>query len=486
MSAHKIYFSSFLLSKSDSGLDECQDAICTPDGCQITQLGASAIVQLGTPLRFAVADGVTTAFYSGFWAAQLVGLFRDGPMQDWVCDGPAWKKAADDAWLEFIHSRELGSISQNRLSERDPASATFCGIEIAESTSDFCGLFWRAIAIGDSCVIHLSKSHASESEPDTIFFSHPCKKAADFSCMTSAVSNYEENPLPDEFAEAMLNQPILRDGDILLLATDALCEWMIKLNENGSPIWKTIAEEDNQEAFKRMVESARCELAPERRLKDDDVALIVIRIGDKPSEFLDDSWVYVPGPFLPERRESTDISNFSALFTPKVDPNRPESASIPQDEVADETEVCESTRGGDNTSASQCLFETYPPTRLYANKVTALLGHNRIFRWLFSMACDDNDAKLLKPIRDTGERMLCFLDALFERFYIAKDRSRILAEKIVTYFRNRSETKAERPYGIVTCKKKAKEDIIATDAVKAEFKSIESDKEEKSAKNAGQ
>jgi hypothetical protein len=318
MSALKIYFSSFLLPKSDSGPDECQDAISTPAGCEGAQQNEGAILQQGSPLRFAVADGVTTAFYSGFWASQLVSLFREGPMQNWACDGPAWKQAADEKWLEYIHTRELGSISQNRLVQRDSASATFCGIEITANTAENNELSWRVIAVGDSCVIHLSERYASASAPEEISFSHPCKKSSDFSCVTSAISNYEENRLPQEFTEQAPDQPVLMDGDILLLATDALCEWMLKLKESGHPVWKTIAEANDQEAFRRMVENARCELAPERRLKDDDVALIVIRVGDQPSAFISDSWVYVPGPPLPTRIASGDNSGFSSLFSAAV------------------------------------------------------------------------------------------------------------------------------------------------------------------------
>lgn len=315
MSARKIYFSSFLLPKSDSDPDECQDAISTPTCCEDQQQNKSALVQQGSPLRFAVADGVTTAFYSGFWANQLVSLFRDGALQNWACDGPAWKQAADEKWLEYIHARQLGSISQNRLVQRDPAAATFCGIEISANTEENHEPSWRVIAIGDSCVIHLSERYATESAPEEITFSHPCKNAADFSCVTSAISNYEENRLPQEFMEYVPDQPVLMDGDILLLATDALCEWMIKLKESGQPVWKTIAEANDQEAFRLMVKNARRELDPERRLKDDDVALIVIRVGDQPSAFIADSWVYVPGPPLPNRIEPEFNSSFSSLFS---------------------------------------------------------------------------------------------------------------------------------------------------------------------------
>lgn len=333
MPTPKISFSSFLLPKSDAALDECQDAICTPAGCDVSIQSECRLGQAGTPLRFAVADGVTTAFYSGYWAAQLVSLFGQGLLQDWNNDGPTWKQTADNKWREYIQKRELGSISQNRLSQRDPASATFCGIEIAESTSESSGLSWRVIAVGDSCVIHLSAGYSSESAPNTIFSSHPCTKAADFSCMTAAISNYEEYPLPPEFAENVRSHGCLRFGDILLLATDALCEWMIKLSESGKPVWKTIAETNDQDAFERMVQNARQEADPERRLKDDDVALIVIRVGDQPSSFLSDSWVYEPGPALPAKVTPAGTSLFNALFVGRTD-ETPSQADLQQQESA--------------------------------------------------------------------------------------------------------------------------------------------------------
>lgn len=333
MPTPKISFSSFLLPKSDSALDECQDAIYTPAGSDVSIQSECRLGQPGTPLRFAVADGVTTAFYSGFWAAQLVSLFGEGLLQDWSIDGPTWKQTADYKWREYIQDRDLGSISKNRLSQRDPASATFCGIEIEASTSESNELSWRVVAVGDSCVIHLFACSSSESDPNAIFSSFPCKKAADFSCMTSAISNYEEYPLPMEFAANTVNQLVLGHGDVLLLATDALCEWMIKFAESGNPVWKTIIEANDHEAFKRMVENARCEAAPERRLKDDDVALIVIRVGDQQSSFLSNSWVYEPGPFLPTKVTAASSSDFSALFAVPSG-NTPSQVDFPQQEPA--------------------------------------------------------------------------------------------------------------------------------------------------------
>ena len=312
MTPLKICYSSFLLPKSDSDLVECQDALCTPLGGE-PSVTNELILSDNEPLRFAVADGVTTAFYSGYWAGQLVSLFHEheGLLGDWNQDAINWKQAADVKWQENILKRELGSISQNRLSEQDPAASTFCGIEIRASNSDSSELEWKAVAVGDSCVIHLSTRYNSENESDADFFAHPCKRSSDFSCVTAAISSYEENHLPD--FQVLPAQP-LQSGDVLLLATDALCEWMIKFHENGFPVWKSIVDLDSDK-FQWLVKHARLELDFERCLKDDDVALIVVRIGEQLPSFPLESWVYVPGPTQEIQKLSKIDSNFSAFLS---------------------------------------------------------------------------------------------------------------------------------------------------------------------------
>lgn len=133
--------------------------------------------------------------------------------------------------------------------------------------------------------------------------------------MTEAISNYEENSLPQLFLYGNAKFDDIDAGDIIILATDALCEWMMKLNESGKPIWKTIADLNNQDQFKLMIETARRELDSGRRIKDDDVALIVISIGEQSPEFLDDTWVYEPGISLPNSVKPDGTSVFDALIS---------------------------------------------------------------------------------------------------------------------------------------------------------------------------
>lgn len=315
---NKIRFSSFLLPKSDSTMDECQDALGTPRGCS-TSINEDCLLDKNVDsLRFSVADGLTTAFYSGFWAQKLVSLFQEGLLKDWERDGQAWKYAADLQWQNYMSQQTLGSISQNRHNQRDPAASTFCGIEIRRSDDGTDGFTWRVIAVGDSCVIHLTSKIAEADKQELAFESYPCKNAAAFSCVTTAIASYDTSPLPPAFVGYTPGLQLLKDGDILLLATDALCEWMIKLHETDHPVWKTIVELDDNERFRQIVEDARRESASERLLKDDDVALIVIRIGDHASDFIANDWVYTPGELLELNTALDGPSNFSMFLSDSV------------------------------------------------------------------------------------------------------------------------------------------------------------------------
>ena len=236
-------------------------------------------------------------------------------MQDWGQDGVAWKQAADAQWQKYMSQQNLGSISQNRLTQCDPAASTFCGIEITQSSSESSELSWRFIAVGDSCVMHLTNRPAADNRQEFHFNSYPCQNASAFSCVTAAISNYDTNALPPEFVEHTPVDSVLRDGDVLLMATDALSEWMIKLHDGDHPVWKTIIDLAAHEQFQQLVDQARRESSPERCLKDDDVALIVIRIGDGCSDFIDASWKYEPGNLLDFKAPGDAPSSFSLFLS---------------------------------------------------------------------------------------------------------------------------------------------------------------------------
>lgn len=323
-----IYYTSFRLPKTGSDLEECQDAFATPDGNRTV-----ASCNADARLRFAVADGVTTSFYSGYWADQLASLFGAGHLQNeddhWGNKLAEWTRTAHANWQSYMGTLDddgkLGFISKNHLLSRTRAAATFCGLEIQGSQDAANGIPWRLIAVGDSCAIHLSPS-----KPDGFAFSYPCETSAAFSCATAAISNYED-PVSDQFKEVVPPLDLMR-GDIVVLATDALCEWMLKLAERGEPVWKTILDvaRNGNDAFRDLVEQARQDFCMDCRLKDDDVALVVIRVGEEYPAWIESSeWVYKPNIATFVEEQSNQRSKFAELLHVLQDPVIAESNTSP-------------------------------------------------------------------------------------------------------------------------------------------------------------
>ncbi len=305
-----IYHTSFLLPKIGSDIEECQDAFAAPNGN-----GAYTICDVGARLRFAVADGVTTSFYSGYWANQLASLFGAGHLQDeddhWENKLAEWTCIAHANWQSYMRTLDeegkLGFISKNHLLQRTRAAATFCGLEIQGSQDATNAIPWRLIAVGDSCAIHLSPS-----QPDGFVFSYPCETSAAFSCATAAILNYED-PVPKQFKKVTPPR-VLMKGDVVILATDALCEWLLKLAERGEPVWKTILDvaRRGNDAFLDLVGQARRDLNIDCRLKDDDVALVIIRVGEESPAWIESSeWVYKPNIARFVEEQSIQQSKFA-------------------------------------------------------------------------------------------------------------------------------------------------------------------------------
>ena len=72
----------------------------------------------------------------------------------------------------------------------------------------------------------------------------------------------------------------LRDGDMLLLATDAVAAWLLKRHEEGRPLWKWLYRKlTTPESFAAMVAYGR-----KNGLRNDDFTLVRVVHHDSPVE----------------------------------------------------------------------------------------------------------------------------------------------------------------------------------------------------------
>lgn len=263
-----------------------QKALERPEDCQDSIYPAP---DYGEGSRiFAVADGSTNSFYAARWAEILTDGFADHAevaFEDWRL----WLEPLHAAWLQLVNSRldanstlapDIRLIFENNIEEGRDAGATFAGLEFLPPPGD--GRFpWRALAVGDACIIHLRADRVD---------SMPIDDPAKFDFQTVAISSLDLDPLPEHFDgthDSDLTHRAARAGDVFILATDALAKWALTRQGSGTPVWSEIlalAEEGlsldaSKSRFYRLIERARNDKV--EPLANDDVALGII-VFDRP------------------------------------------------------------------------------------------------------------------------------------------------------------------------------------------------------------
>jgi hypothetical protein len=235
-----------LLPKRGHTLAECEDAFA----CN------------RSALRFAVADGATEAFDSATWAQRLA--------IKWV--SASGLLTEDDFWTWLKNEGQAHNDSWNRLdlpwysSEKRRAGsfAAFVGVEFQLDCDIPC---WKAIALGDSCLVH-SRNRAVEM----VF---PVLNSSDFgSAPVLAPSCADLNA--HARSTIVFHSGDVIAGDRLLLLSDAIAAGYLRLYENHddktTSTFHDLLNDNDEPPISDFLELERST----GRLKDDDVAIVCI------------------------------------------------------------------------------------------------------------------------------------------------------------------------------------------------------------------
>jgi len=252
----------FLVWKDGDQWDDCQDSIYPmPDDLS------------GETYAYAVADGVSTSFFSRRWARILTRKFGENPervFEDWQ----VWLEEAQAEWQlqieKIAHSGKANFIVANGFRAKKPAAATFIGLTLTDHNED--GWTWRAALVGDSCLFKLGK--------DGDVSSWNIKSSTEFCNVVPSVESWPRlNPYaPTQVGSAPFgSESPIRESDSVILATDALAKWLLKRHELGQPVWGTILKLERSEDFEDLVRRARSE--EDNSLQNDDVALATLSFG---------------------------------------------------------------------------------------------------------------------------------------------------------------------------------------------------------------
>jgi hypothetical protein len=238
----------FLHPKSGNSVSECEDAIGF-------DLGVN---------RFAVADGATEAFDARTWAEQLV--------TSWIAKEDCLRPA--QFWTFVEEQGRILSASWSKLelpwySEEKAGTgsfAAFVGVQI-DLNSEVGG--WQAIALGDSCLVQF--------RTNKIVKALPVAKSDQFSA-TPVLAPSNTSLQPEVVFQIAFDKGQLENGDLLLLLSDAVAAWFLRLAEDNDRAslseFVNLLDRADDPALARFFETERIL----KRMKDDDIAVLGIRV----------------------------------------------------------------------------------------------------------------------------------------------------------------------------------------------------------------
>lgn len=232
-----------LLPKLDHDASECEDAIA----CDIHTA------------RFAVTDGATEAFHAQQWAKNLA--------EHWVRNEATLTLEEFRQWVA-TEGRELhdswNGLTLSWYSEekaRDGSFAAFVGVELDLKSST---PTWKAIALGDTCLLHCRGG--------ALLKSFPLARSESFNSTPILVASnaaLHEGTMPS----AMVDSGVCENTDVLLLVSDAAASWCLQRFENGDFDADFLTGKDDEE-LRRFFDGER----QAGRIRNDDLAIVRIEI----------------------------------------------------------------------------------------------------------------------------------------------------------------------------------------------------------------
>jgi hypothetical protein len=216
-------------------------------------------------IRVAVADGATESSYAKLWAVLLAESYVRSELT-----GPeffARLKPARRLWRRRLAGRPLPWFASEKAEQG--AFAAFLGVEIDAHRNR-----WAALAVGDCCLMQVD----NVGEGMRVVETFPLQKSSQFTMSPYLIgSRSEGESLQDRI---QTSNGSLRDGDMLLLATDAIAAWLLKRHEEERPLWKWIYRKlGTPESFAALVAYGR-----KNGLRNDDFTLVRVIHHHSPAE----------------------------------------------------------------------------------------------------------------------------------------------------------------------------------------------------------
>lgn len=249
------------LPKGGNGPAECEDAfrVAYPD--RRSPAGRDAA-------HIALSDGASESAFARDWANILAEdlVHRPPDLSDPAPETLArWLEPAQAEWRRRVPWERLPWHGEAKA--RAGALAALLGLTIARSPGPAAGLTWQALAIGDSCLFLVRE--------ERLEVAFPIAYAGRFNDSPAMLCS---NPAGNRRAWRGIHRQSgnCRAGDTFILASDALACWFLERRAAGERPWQTLSGLMAQEPARQ--EAWVQEQRRERRLRNDDTTLLIIRV----------------------------------------------------------------------------------------------------------------------------------------------------------------------------------------------------------------
>lgn len=208
--------------------------------------------------RFAVADGATEAFDARNWAQRLA--------ENWVRSDSALTAETFHEWVAGEGAALHSAWNQLTLSwyaeekARKGSFAAFVGVELDLRSG---APSWKAIALGDACLLHCRNG--------SLLKSLPVSSSADFNSAPMLVAS--DPVIHRTSADSLvIDSGRCEPNDTLFLLSDAAAAWYLERFERND--FADILRDNNEPEVAKFFENER--LAG--RIRNDDIAVIRLEI----------------------------------------------------------------------------------------------------------------------------------------------------------------------------------------------------------------
>lgn len=236
----------FLRQKEQNAAGECEDAIGVNAGA----------------LTFAVADGATEAFDAGNWARRLAESWvRAEPPPLSLEDFQAWAREQGRQLQGSWQGRALPWYAEEKA--RRGSFAAFVGVRFERGAA---GFTWRAVALGDSCLI--------QRRAGAILQALPLASHEGFNSTPLLVPSHE-GVQASALSQAVVREGTAASGDVFLLLSDACAAWYLEqfaARSGACARFDSLLAASHNDALAELLRDER----RAGRLKDDDVAALRI------------------------------------------------------------------------------------------------------------------------------------------------------------------------------------------------------------------